>query len=228
MKYNADSQTWMDDDGNIYASDKTTLIGKATRLNAFKKGSSEGTWVAANGDIYADDRKTLLKTAADERYDRLQKLKNEKEVADRKADEDKKRKENEEAMYRWAAAASVDSGSIEEQWNRRQEIDSYEFSHSRLKIFTGPASLRKIGRMSFDQCKFLKEVVLPEGLEEIGDMAFRDCHRLKTITIPSTVSRIGALAFNDCYNLEQVIILGKDTEIGPNAFAGCPKLKMLK
>lgn len=224
MKYNASNQTWMDDNGTVYASDKTTVIGKATKLNAFRKGETEGIWIAANGDVYAEDRKTRLKTAAEARNEELRA----KEEMTRKAKEDKERKIMDDAMFHWAAKASVADDLILEQWNFRTEIMPYEFSHSRLKTFTGPSALKRIGRMAFDQCKFLREVVLPEGLEEIGDMAFRDCHRMKSITIPSTVTRIGALAFNDCYNLEAVRIPSGGTEIGRNAFAGCPKLKMLK
>ena len=49
---------------------------------------------------------------------------------------------------------------------------------------------------AFANCRFLRNIELPEGLQVIRNGAFRYCIQLKRITIPSTVIEIGEDASN--------------------------------
>lgn len=65
----------------------------------------------------------------------------------------------------------------------------------------------------FQNCKSLKNVVLPQGLFSIGTMAFMGCESLESITIPASVMYIGntnnielSSAFADCPNLTSITV----------------------
>ena len=51
------------------------------------------------------------------------------------------------------------------------------------------------GRGTFDNCKSLKKVVLPEGLLSLGDSTFSKCINLTEITLPSTLTNFGSQVF---------------------------------
>lgn len=63
-------------------------------------------------------------------------------------------------------------------------------------------AVKKLGDLSFANCKNLYGIVLPEGLEEIGDTAFGRLNHLVWTEIPSTVRNIGAEAFRYYNNYE--------------------------
>ncbi len=56
--------------------------------------------------------------------------------------------------------------------------------------------LRIIEPRTFENCKQLSEVVLPESLESIREMAFDECYSLEYIVIPQQVSEIADDAFS--------------------------------
>ncbi len=58
-----------------------------------------------------------------------------------------------------------------------------------------PSTVSNIAYGSFNRCKQLRGIILPEGLYEINDMAFDSCINLSTITLPSTLEVIGPGAF---------------------------------
>ena len=49
-----------------------------------------------------------------------------------------------------------------------EEIQYQVFSHSGLKSFTAPPSLRKIGDMAFESCSALREFELNEDIQDLG------------------------------------------------------------
>lgn len=53
-----------------------------------------------------------------------------------------------------------------------------------------------LGTGTFNSCRQLVSVTLPEGLTEIGDDTFRYCDNLQSLTIPDSVERIGNHAFD--------------------------------
>ena len=60
-----------------------------------------------------------------------------------------------------------------------------------------------------------------DGLEVIGRRAFEDCRSLREILIPPSVRMIEAWAFEDCLGLTTVILNDGLEEIGRRAFNGC-------
>ena len=51
------------------------------------------------------------------------------------------------------------------------------------------------GRGTFDGCKSLEKVVLPEGLLSLGDSTFSKCIKLTEVTLPSTLTNFGSQVF---------------------------------
>lgn len=79
-----------------------------------------------------------------------------------------------------------------------------------------------IGSASFQYCRALQQVQLPDSLQAIGDCAFQDT-ALTEICIPKNVEVIGDSAFADCANLVSVVIDSRSTmKIGAFAFGDTP------
>lgn len=89
----------------------------------------------------------------------------------------------------------------------------YDFSS--MKSIDIPSTLTKItgsslggqsqgGYSSFNGCKLLESITLPEGLVEIGDYAFNGCTSLKSIKFPNSLTTLGRYAFNGCTGLTTV------------------------
>lgn len=81
-----------------------------------------------------------------------------------------------------------------------------------------------IGDYSFNDCKELVSVVIPNTVTEIGTRAFIGCEKLSAAVIPNSVTKIGYEAYNQCASLASVNIPGSVTEIGGNAFNECNSL----
>lgn len=134
------------------------------------------------------------------------------------------------------------------------EIDQYAFSKCNLTEITLPANLTRLGSSAFDYegtsrvsplqkvvfegnkletielntfqyCKSLQEIVLPDGLKTIQYNAFENCTSLLRIEIPNSVTTIGKSAFVYCTSLEEAVIGDGVTEIGSRAFGECTALK---
>jgi hypothetical protein len=66
-----------------------------------------------------------------------------------------------------------------------------------------------------------------EDTKFIGNSAFKNCKYFKDVTIPNNVVYIGYGAFAGCKNLQNVTIPDSMTFIGDEAFDGCPKLQSI-
>ncbi len=82
----------------------------------------------------------------------------------------------------------------------------------------------KIGGGSFNECKTLTYVVIPEGVTEIGAHAFSDCSALEYIEIPKSVTTIGTGAFRNCSALTSVDIPEGVKIIESGTFSECVSL----
>ena len=82
--------------------------------------------------------------------------------------------------------------------------------------YTVKDSVKKIGDRAFHYMSGMTSIILPEGLEEIG-ASFNSCKGLKEIYIPNSVEKIASDAFNNSYNLMHIRI---DKE--PNTIEGAP------
>jgi len=94
-----------------------------------------------------------------------------------------------------------------------------------------------ISAHAFDNCAFLKKIIIPEGVKTIGDYAFYCAgaatasgmgdDALKEIIIPNSVTSIGAHAFGDCATtLEEMTIPAGVTSIGYGAFKGIKNISL--
>ena len=88
----------------------------------------------------------------------------------------------------------------------------------------------EIGEYAFDNCIWIKTVVIPEGVTKIGVGAFRGCSEMTSIDIPDSVSSIkgcsyyGIGAFYNCRSLKSIRIPEKLKEIDDLIFEGCSGL----
>lgn len=70
---------------------------------------------------------------------------------------------------------------------------------------------------TFEKCKGIHTVVLPESLTEIGDYTFSTT-QLASINFPNSIIKIGNSAFQNCSGLTSISMPSSLQEIGRNAF----------
>lgn len=123
-----------------------------------------------------------------------------------------------------AAVTSLGSDFVNAVHERNSSITSFD----EFRYFTGittipehtfeycknmtsiqiPENVTTIGIEAFDNCKNLQEIELPDGLTSIGAHAFYYCHGLHDVVIPESVTFIGGGAFYTCINLRNVYMQG--------------------
>ncbi|MBQ3109605.1 MAG: leucine-rich repeat domain-containing protein [Clostridia bacterium] len=86
------------------------------------------------------------------------------------------------------------------------------FCYSIITEITLPASVRKLGRSAFSECRNLKSVTLPEGLFVIQKWTFLNCTALEEISIPSSMVLIKTEAFKGCKSIAK--IYGYENNVG--------------
>lgn len=77
---------------------------------------------------------------------------------------------------------------------------------------------------SFNNCKLLKTVELPNTIREIGKRAFEDCVWLRHINFPYSLHKIESSAFIRCESLTSIKLPASLKIIEDNAFNGCSSL----
>ena len=102
--------------------------------------------------------------------------------------------------------------------------DSFEYCRNLVGIEL-PDTLEVIGNNAFYNCEKLANIILPDSLEEIGEWAFIYCECLKSIVIPDNVTTIGNYAFSDCSALESVTIGINYSDELPLLFENCYNIK---
>ena len=73
-----------------------------------------------------------------------------------------------------------------------------------LKQIQIPESITTIEKEAFYFCTSLSEITFPDSLISIGDDAFKSCFKLTSVDIPENVSHIGKSIFYHCSLLETV------------------------
>ena len=96
-----------------------------------------------------------------------------------------------------------------------------------LRQIVLPMSLREVGAFAVAGCQELKSVALPEGLEQIGDYAFSGTG-LKGIQLPKSVDMLGEGVFSGCSQLDNVEIRRNIDAIPARAFQNCTGLKKIR
>ena len=84
-------------------------------------------------------------------------------------------------------------------------IDQGAFLHSGLESIIIPPSVKELGDRVFGMCEALVEVNFSEGLEIIGRETFQHCKQLARISLPNTVKSLGPSCFASTA-LETVVI----------------------
>ena len=82
-------------------------------------------------------------------------------------------------------------------------------SFDELQYFT---NLKYLSGSSFNGCRQLTSIVLPESIEQIYYYAFRNCTKLESINFPEYISGIGNAAFEGCTSLKTVTVLCPDPD----------------
>lgn len=84
-------------------------------------------------------------------------------------------------------------------------------------------SVTEVG--SFEDCKKLKSIVIPNGVKELNYQAFRNCYNLKTAKLSDNITEIPYSGFENCKNLTSVEFSNNTKIIYNKAFKNCKKLK---
>ena len=71
---------------------------------------------------------------------------------------------------------------------------------------------------TFENCKSLTEISIPDTVKIIGADTFASCQSLTGLTIPDSVTSIGTSAFYECKSLETMVIPESITEIKAGTF----------
>lgn len=87
-----------------------------------------------------------------------------------------------------------------------------------------PQGVLEIGYSAFDNCRNLKQVILPDSLQFIGEGAFK-FSGIESIVIPVNVEMIEDSAFSESENLKKVIFIGENVKLGYSVFENCTKLE---
>jgi hypothetical protein len=114
-----------------------------------------------------------------------------------------------------------------------QHIGFGSFQYCRgLTTLTLPDTVERLGENGngavFLNCEGLTSITLPKSLVDLGDDTFTGCSKLKSVVIPSGVTKIGAYTFRGCSSLVSVDIPSGVTEIGEYAFSGCYKFNSIE
>ena len=92
-----------------------------------------------------------------------------------------------------------------------------------LKKIKMPDRVNRCERSLFSGCESLEEIDL-NNVEYIEDHSFSNCQSLKQITLPESISEIGWGTFNNCQSLKEINIPNDVNYIGRRAFANCSSL----
>lgn len=74
---------------------------------------------------------------------------------------------------------------------------------------------------TFNECKDIVSVYIPNSVTVIGRSFLGGCYNLKNIDIPVNVTSIGNSAFSNCNDLRNLFIPKKVSNIDDTAFEGC-------
>ncbi len=96
-----------------------------------------------------------------------------------------------------------------------------------LKEIVVPKNVIHLGNATFNNCTSLEKVILEANIKAIGPFTFTNCESLKEIVIPEGVERIHENAFYNCFRLKKVILPKSLKQIDRNVFRQCLLLKSI-
>ena len=101
-----------------------------------------------------------------------------------------------------------------------ERIDSFEGCRN-LESIAIPDKVTQIGYKAFYECSGLTNITIGNGVKNIENYAFAHCSGLTSMTIPDGVTKIGAGAFSECSGLTSITIPDSVTKILSSPFSGC-------
>lgn len=107
-------------------------------------------------------------------------------------------------------------------------IGAYAFHNcSLLKEFKLP-KLEKLYESTFQGCKSLTSLEIPEGITDLPKSFAGGCSSLKNIVLPKSLNYVGWGALSGCSSLERIDLPETLATIMMDAFAGCTSLKYFR
>lgn len=95
-------------------------------------------------------------------------------------------------------------------------------------IITFDKDITRVATFSFNQCKTLKSVSLPETVTSVGSGAFQSCSNLESIYLPDGITIIESAVFNGCGKLCDLVLPKGLTTIEEAAFSGCDSITTIE
>ncbi|MFI3328863.1 MAG: leucine-rich repeat protein [bacterium] len=86
------------------------------------------------------------------------------------------------------------------------------------------SKITKIGNNTFESCRELVDINIPNTLTTIGSGVFKNCSAISNITLPSNITMIPDESFYGCSSLTNFTLNDTVTQIGKFAFFGCKSL----
>lgn len=93
--------------------------------------------------------------------------------------------------------------------------------------YTVPNGVVIMGFVSFQGCKNLKNVILPETLATLEEFCFAECKALEKVEMSSSVTDIRWYAFKACEKLTSITLPPNLTRLKEGTFIGCSALQSL-
>lgn len=76
----------------------------------------------------------------------------------------------------------------------------------------------RIGRLTFNNCYELEEVVIREGVNMVEPWAFTNCPKLKKVVFPESATTLNHGIFKSCSGLEEVVLSDGLTDVPSDLF----------
>lgn len=128
---------------------------------------------------------------------------------------------------KWATASvirfkgPINTDDLKEIKNRCLKYDKIE------SIDLKEAILSDSKNFDFEDCKYLKNITLPQSIQILTDKFFKGCTSLNNITIPQSVKEIGAEAFDSCISIKNIELPLSIKELKDNTFKNCKQLNSI-
>ncbi len=81
---------------------------------------------------------------------------------------------------------------------------------------------------AFEECKKLREVIMPDSVIRIGEMAFKDCKLLEKVRFSESLKTMGISAFIQCSALKEALLPDSLEGLEIGTFSYCISLKYVK
>lgn len=108
---------------------------------------------------------------------------------------------------------------------RVTHINSYSFDTCRyLSRVTIPNCVVGIGSNAFSTCVSLSGITIPDSVKIISSHTFDNCHSLSNVAIPDSITVVDLYAFHNCFALSTITIPDSVEIIGNFSFRSCSSL----